>query len=180
MEARRRKRLRRYEIAHQPRFLTFSCYHRLPLFSHDVIKDRFVEHLRAARARDRFRLIAWVLMPDHVHLIVVPDQAIASMERLLTRLKGDFAREMIGRWKDLQAGILDRIRHPCGRHRFWQRGGGYDRNVRDEDELWEKIDYMHANPVRRGLVRQSIDWPWSSARWYAGDRARSLIEIDSA
>lgn len=179
MATRWRKRLRRYEIANQPRFLTFSCYHRLPLFSNDAIKSRFVDHLGAAKARDRFHLIAWVLMPDHLHLIIVPNHAIASMDQVLTRLKGDFAREVIGRWKELDARILNRITHANGRRRFWQHGGGYDRNIRDEDELWEKIDYIHANPVRRGLVSAIIDWPWSSARWYEGDRAGSLIEIDS-
>lgn len=180
METRRRKRLRRYEIAHQPRFLTFSCYHRLPLLSNDAIKSRFVEHMRTAKARDCFRLIAWVVMPDHVHLIIVPNHAMASMEQVLTRLKGDFAREVIGRWKELDAGILHRITRANGCRRFWQHGGGYDRNIRDENELWEKIEYIHANPVRRGIVPETIDWPWSSARWYAGDRAGSLIEIDSA
>jgi putative transposase len=122
--------------------------------------------------------MAWVLMPDHVHLIIVPNHATASMEEVLTRLKGDFAREVIRRWKALDARILRRITHASGRCRFWQHGGGYDRNIRDEEELWEKIEYMHANPVRRGLATRTIDWPWSSARWYADDRAGLLIEID--
>jgi putative transposase len=58
---------------------------------------------------------------------------------------------------------------PSGKcsHRFWQRGGGYDRNIRTVKEMHEKIAYIHANPVRRGLVERVADWPWSS--WRAWD-----------
>jgi hypothetical protein len=54
------------------------------------------------------------------------------------------------------------------RHRFWQPGGGYDRNFHSSGALRAGIDYFHANPVRRGLVAKAEDWEWSSARWYAG------------
>jgi putative transposase len=56
------------------------------------------------------------------------------------------------------------------RRRFWQPGGGYDRNIDSVKTLGAIIDYIHANPVRRGLVLRPEDWPWSSACWYAGHR----------
>jgi putative transposase len=62
-------------------------------------------------------------------------------------------------------------------HRFWQAGGGYDRNVVEQRTLLKVIEYMHLNPVRRGLVELPEDWEWSSARWYAGIRPVPL-EID--
>ena len=49
---------------------------------------------------------------------------------------------------------------------FWQSGGGYDRNIDHPRTLWTMIDYLHANPVRRGLCIHPTDWKWSSARWY--------------
>ena len=101
------------------------------------------------------------------------------MRAILTELKGGFARLVIGRWKELDAPVLHRIRQPNGRFRFWQMGGGYDRNVRDEAELFEKIGYIHNNPVQRGLVGSPLDWRWSSARWYAGHRETSPIAIDA-
>jgi putative transposase len=53
--------------------------------------------------------------------------------------------------------------------RFWQRGGGYDRNLRSTRDIHEKIRYIHENPVRRGLVNLPRDWPWSSCRaWEEG------------
>jgi prepilin-type processing-associated H-X9-DG protein len=63
------------------------------------------------------------------------------------------------------------------RHRFWQPGGGYDRNITSSAVLRAVIDYLHANPVRRGLVARAEDWEWSSARWYAGLRPVKL-EMD--
>jgi putative transposase len=52
-------------------------------------------------------------------------------------------------------------------HQFWQKGGGYDRNITEPETLQKTIDYIHFNPVRRGLVERSIDWKWSSAGWFA-------------
>jgi putative transposase len=63
------------------------------------------------------------------------------------------------------------------RRRFWQPGGGFDRNVTELATVHRMIDYMHANPVRRGLVERPEQWEWSSARWYAGIRPVA-IEMD--
>jgi len=68
-----RKRLKRIEHPNHIRFLTFSCYQRLPLFGNDAIKDAFVVHLDSSRARAGFRIHAWVVMPEHVHLLIWPN-----------------------------------------------------------------------------------------------------------
>lgn len=94
----------------------------------------------------------------------------------LFTLKTSMAQRVIGRWVELDAPVLSKVRHRDGSHRFWQAGGGFDRNVRDEDELLREIDYIHLNPVRRGLVKTPCDWAWSSARWYAGEE--SVLPID--
>jgi putative transposase len=52
--------------------------------------------------------------------------------------------------------------------RFWQRGGGYDLNLFSPDTVREKLEYMHNNPVKRGLCKAPADWRWSSASFYAG------------
>ena len=168
MQTEHRKKLKRYEIAEQPRFLTFSCFQRLPLFMNDTIKDRFLDNLSAIRNAHHFRLCAGVIMPEHVHLILIPQLPEFPVAPMLNKLKGDFARAVMKQWKILDAPILSRLRTENGKYHFWQSGGGYDRNVRDDEEFFEKIDYIHANPVKRGLVEQQTDWKWSSARWYAG------------
>ena len=62
--------------------------------------------------------------------------------------------------------------------RFWQSGPGYDRNLHSENELLEKIMYIHSNPVKRGLVSDPEGWKWSSAGWYSGERNVELLIDD--
>ena len=64
-------------------------------------------------------------------------------------------------------------------YRFWQRGGGYDRNLWSPEEIHEKIHYIHANPVRRGLVVRPEDWPWSSVHDYTGSTNRPMATPSS-
>jgi len=54
--------------------------------------------------------------------------------------------------------------------RFWQPGGGFDHHIFREKTLLDVIEYLHANPVRRGLVAHPTDWVWSSARFWKGRR----------
>ena len=156
----------RYDIAGQARFLTFSCYRRLVLFGDPRTRDAFVDHIELQRRRLGFKVLAWVIMPEHVHTIVVP--ADGELGAVLRGLKQGFGQAMIARWRERDASVLARMVDSGGATRFWQRGGGYDRNVRDADELREKIRYVHENPVRRGLVDREEDWSWSSARDYRG------------
>jgi putative transposase len=169
-----RKLLRRIENPNHARYLTFSCRHRFPLFKNDRIKAAFVKQLDETRTRTRFHLLAWVIMPEHVHLLIWPKLPEHPISKVTWRLKRDFSRRIITRWRNLNAPILTNITDADGRTRFWQPGGGYDRNIVSDDELREKIDYIHANLVRRGLVDSPTDYPWSSARWYAGDRDDTL------
>jgi putative transposase len=170
-----RKRLRRRESSGEGRYLTCSCYRRLALLGNDAIKSAFVARLADVRREVPFQLLAWVLMPEHFHLLVIPHLPEYPVDRLLYALKAPLAQRILRRWRELEAPILPRITDPRGRPHFWQVGGGYDRNVVEEVE--EKIGYIHANPVRRGLVATAEDWPWSSARWYAG-RREGEVAID--
>ncbi|MEM1186486.1 MAG: transposase [Planctomycetota bacterium] len=150
-----RKTLRRYEIPGHARFLTFSTYRREPTLDEHG-RTVFADQLAWTRTRLGFRLFAWVVMPEHVHLLVMPDLPEgADVARILSAIKRPVATSVrrLGRERGLATG-----------DRFWQAGGGYDRNIFSEDELVEKIGYIHDNPVRRGLVEVSTDWPWSSAR----------------
>jgi len=113
-------------------------------------------------------------MPEHVHLLIWPQLPGFPVSKVMWWLKRDFARRVIARWRELDAPILERIRTPSGELRFWQPGGGYDRNIVDGHELQEKMKYIHENPVRRGLVERATDWRWSSTRWYVGERTGEL------
>lgn len=161
-----RRKLKRVDEPGHARYLTCSCYHQLALFNNDKIKSAFADHLASVKSRLGFRLYAWVVMPEHFHLLIHPTTGGASVTAILRKLKSDFAMATIARWRELDAPILPRITTPQETQRFWQAGGGYDRNVFSESELTKKIAYTHLNPVRRGLVSQPEDWEWSSVRAY--------------
>jgi len=160
------------------RYLTFSCHQRLALLGRREWRDVFAHGLAAARERCGFKLVAWVVMPEHVHLILVPGLEV-PVPRILCAIKQPIAQRAIKRWRETDAPILDKITVQDGRCRFWQAGGGFDRNVRGTKELGREIVYIHNNPVRRGLVEHPTDWAWSSARWYAGQR-EGQVPVDTA
>jgi REP-associated tyrosine transposase len=173
-----RKSLKRREVVGGIRFLTFSCQRRLPLLSNPDIAQVFAESLETARDRSGLELFAWVVMPEHVHLLVEPpvsnDGVQSPLSPILKGLKSSVARRVLARWAALDAPILSRIDDGKGHPRFWQKGGGFDRNVRDEREFSKTVQYIHRNPVERGLVERCEDWQWSSVRWWMGRRDGSV------
>jgi len=139
----RRKRVRRLEHSHHLRFLTFSTHEQLPLFMNARIRDHFALHLDQARKKFSFNLYAWVIMPEHVHILIwplIPEFPVSSVTR---EMKRRFAREVIARWRTLHAPILLRLTLPNGKSRSWLPGGGYDRNTFSPEEIKEKVTYTH-------------------------------------
>jgi putative transposase len=174
------KRRVRYNDAGEPRELTFSCYHQFAFLSRDRSREWLRDSLDGARREFGFQLWAYAFMPEHVHLLVWPGEAADKVSGFLQAVKEPVARKGI-QWLTCHAPEwLPRITVREGsriRKRFWQPGGGYDRNITSSETLRFMIDYIHANPVRRGLVARPEDWEWSSARWYAGLRPVPL-EMD--
>ena len=115
-------------------------------------------------------------MPEHVHLLLVPDLPEHPVSRVLSRIKEPFARLLLARWTEIDAPILERITDARGVRHVWQRGGGYDLNLLDENKERAKIDYIHLNPVSRGLVKTAREWRWSSARFYT-DECETILPV---
>jgi putative transposase len=165
--------MKRREIPQGIRFVTFSCERRLPLLGNPAIRDLFAQTVASTRKRYHFDLYAWVAMPEHVHLLVRPPSGL-TLDRVLYAIKFSVARRVIARWRDLDVPILREITRPDGTPRFWQKGGGFDRNTRDREEFTKSVQYIHRNPVKRGLVETPEDWEWSSVRWWMGRRDGEL------
>ncbi|MGD9690253.1 MAG: transposase [Phycisphaerales bacterium] len=163
-----RRRLRRWEAEDRIRFVTFSCHRRLPLLTNHRICRLLLDGLERVRTAHAVQVIAWVFMPEHVHMLVRPGPTVA-LGTSLRSMKMAVSKRVIARWRTLDAPILNRVASRTG-PRFWQAGGGFDRNVRDEEELTREIRYIHENPVERGLVARPELWPWSSIRWWMGAR----------
>ncbi len=100
-----RKRLVRRETG-GVRFVTFSCFRRLPLLSNPRIADHFAAALARVRREHGMRLFAWVTMPEHVHLMVQPMNGV-TLERSLRSIKVALARRVVQRWRAMRASILN-------------------------------------------------------------------------
>ena len=117
---------------------------------------------------------AYVIMPEHVHLVIRPRQARYKMGRILACLKrsvSDSARDYLRDERNVRWLRRLTVEYPSRRvFRFWQPGGGYDHNIFREKTVQSIVEYVHANPVRRGLVDHPAQWEWSSARFWEGQR----------
>jgi putative transposase len=154
------KGLVRYHETGGFHFVTFSCYRRRPLLGIPAAYRVFEHELEAVRVRYRLLVAGYVLMPEHVHLLIGEPQK-ASLADALQVLKQLTSRKM------KQSGAVQ----------FWQRRY-YDFNVYNEEKRIEKLRYMHRNPVKRGLVDKPEEWQWSSFRHYATGEI-GTVEIES-
>jgi putative transposase len=103
---------------------------------------------------ERYRLIAWCIMPNHVHVLIEP---LASLPKIVQSWKSFTGRWALAHAAELGLGV------PVSGHAFWMRDY-WDRYIRNERHLAAVIDYIHENPVAAGLCESALDWPWSSAR----------------
>ena len=179
-----RKELKRFDAPGQARLLTFSCFGRQPFLRSERACRWFLDGLERSRVTHGFDLWAYVIMPEHVHLIVCPGAAPHRMADFLYTLKKSVTNRAISFVKRNSPAFLKRMEdvQPNGQsaYRFWQRGGGYDENLFNPKKVWDKIDYIHLNPVRRGLCEKPCDWIWSSARAYeAGEDSPIRIDFGS-
>jgi putative transposase len=166
-----RKRVKHFHEPGDLHEFTFSCFKRRPLLTNDTWRSYLAECLDAANERFSFQLIAFVFMPEHVHLLTLPlddEPAIAKYLAVAKRPVSNLVkRDLQSFGSPLLKSLTIQERPGKTVFRFWQEGPGYDRNLRSEKVILRAIDYIHENPVRRGLCRRAVDWRWSSARWYA-------------
>jgi len=173
-----RKRCHRLNTPGHAHYLTFSCFHRQPFLARDRSRQWLLDAIELSRTKHAFDLWAYVIMPEHAHLILLPTTPTYDISDILGTIKLSVTRKALTHVKSHAPEFLERMKdqQPNGdcAHRFWRRGGGYDRNLTSTDEIWEKIYYLHNNPIKRNLCSTPVDWPWSSAPDYAGARTAPL------
>lgn len=151
--------------------LTFSCYHGFRFLEKDRCRNWLIDAIDRAREELEFDVWAYVFMPEHVHVIVYPWRETYDIAEIRSRIKLPVSRKALAFLRREAPEWLARIRVRKGRevrYQFWRKGGGYDRNVTEPATLETMIEYIHLNPVRRGLVERARDWKWSSAAWFEG------------
>jgi len=151
--------LKRFQRAEALHFITFSCLNRLPFLDAPEPKETVEIILEQTRARHQASVYAYVLMPEHIHLLINEPPSIL-VAQFLKALKQIVSRKLRG-----------------DRPQFWQPRY-FDANIRGETARSEVIRYIHRNPVKRGLVASPGDYRWSSFNHYATG-IRGAVEIES-
>lgn len=157
--------LKHFDNLGTARFITFSCYRRLQLLTDNQVRKIFINHLKFLCEKYQIGILGYVLMPEHVHLVLYP-QSDLPIGRIIGEIKSKSAREILNLIRKRNNSILNKLR-TGDKMRFWQKRC-YDHNCRTPKTVIEKIIYCHKNPVTRGLVNSPKDWIWSSYRWYMG------------
>jgi putative transposase len=169
------KLIRHYGRGHL-HFITFTCYRRLPLLCPVRARNVFVQMLGEVRDRYGFSLVGFVVMPEHIHLLI-SEPAKGTPSTVIQVLKQRVSRRL-RRKKPRPAGQLSLLfaADDASLPRFWQRRF-YDFNVWSLKKRVEKLHYMHMNPLKRKLVDHPKDWPWSSFSFYSTLK-HGLIRVD--
>jgi putative transposase len=158
--------LKRYYGTGSLHFITWSCYRRKPLLCTPARRDLVLTVLELMRVRYRFAVIGYVVMPEHVHLLIsepmISEPMTGDPSKIIQAVKLSVSRRLA------IAGEFS--------GRFWQ-SRFYDFNLWGQQKEIEKLKYMHRNPVVRGLVESPEDWRWSSYRSYACGEA-GLVRIN--
>ncbi len=165
---------RRYGMGHL-HFITCSCYRRKPLLGTEKARNLFLTILNEVRERWDFALVGYTVMPEHIHLMI-SEPRVGTPTTVMQVLKQRVSRAMHGRRRRKRApsgqGRLWDEAPSAKRRPFWQRRF-YDFNVWSWKKKNEKLNYMHFNPVKRGLVKHPKDWVWSSFGFYSGGKPNS-------
>lgn len=164
---------------HEPGHLhefTFSTYQRRSLLTNDAWRKKLARCLDKANGELRFELVAFVFMPEHIHLLTHPRDEVPEFGRYLAQIKQPFSRQikeiLVEHRSSLLKQLTVRERKDKFCFRFWQEGPGFDRNIFSEEAITGSIKYIHENPVKRGLCTSAIEWKWSSARYYLNEPPR--------
>ena len=132
---------------HGTYFVTFSTWQRRRLFVVESYSRLFLKTLYSYRRQGRFQLHAFVLMPEHVHLLLTPGPDI-TLERSIQFIKGGYSHAL--------GAELDR------KGEVWQRGFT-DHRIRHNEDFENHRSYIHENPVKRDLVVSPSEYRYCSA-----------------
>ncbi len=161
-------------------YLTSVTKDRLPIFRTDSIARLVCDAIDEARRSANFLLFAYVIMPDHAHLVTDNSRESSDIHRFVN---GIVSRRLIDHLKE------NGFDESLSKLRIEQRSDGWKYSVWQhhpdtrllwsEQMLWQRIQYTHLNPVRAGLVHHPDDWKWSSARIFHGKRSDDEpLEVD--
>ena len=152
-----------------PYFVTCTINGWLPVFTRPEAAEIIFNSWKHQQDKRELKIFAYVVMENHLHLIA----AAPDLADVLHRFKSYTALKVIELLKHHGAAVLLKQLHwlkkahkTDSEHQIWQEGS-HPKQIQNDEMMWQKIEYIHMNPVKRGFVDDPLHWRWSSARNYA-------------
>lgn len=160
-------------------YFTSVSHHRLPVFRTDTLKQILCDAFNEVRTNHQILILAYVIMLDHVHLLIYSDK---EMSKALRLLNGVSARRIIqylqtNGFEQSLLKLRGETRERNHKHSVWQHHPD-SLEIVGEDTFRQKTEYIHMNPVRAGLVDDPLEYRFSSARLWAGRREDEPLLTD--
>jgi len=171
-----RSRYRIFETEY-PYFMTCTIVGWLPIFTRPSAVNIVLDSWRYLQRKREFKLLAYVILENHLHIIARAPELADVMQRFksftalrIIELLESHGEEML--LSQLQKHKLSYKTE--SQHQVWQEGS-HPQQIQSDEMMWQKLQYVHDNPIRRGYVDDALAWRYSSARNYAGQAG--LIDV---
>ena len=160
-------------------FVTSSIIEWIEIFQDEEYCEIIIDELKFRRRRNEMKLFGYIIMPNHMHLIISSEK----LSDVVRSIKSYTARKIIDQLKDRKSELLLKKFEICkqefkiqSKYQIWQEGF-HPKLIMNDKEFEQKIEYIHNNPVKNGLINSPDEWKYSSYKNYSGGSA--LIEIDN-
>lgn len=171
-----RSRYRIFETEY-PYFMTCTIVGWLPVFTRREAVEIVLESWKHAQENRDFKLFGYVILENHLHLVAAAPQ----LSDVIQRFKSFTARQIVellernGERTLLWQLHSHKLPHKTeSQHQVWEEGS-HPQQIQNDAMMWQKLEYMHDNPIRRGYVDDPLHWRYSSARNYTGQP--TLIDV---
>lgn len=172
----------RYRICEtmQPHFLTCTVVGWIPIFTRPETVQIVLDSWQFLQQNKNLVIFAYVVLENHLHMIASADE----LAKRIGEFKSFTARQIIDLLEAKNVETLlrqlefQKARHKTDRdYQLWQEGS-HPQAIMDDQTMWQKIEYIHNNPVERGYVDEPTHWRYSSARNYAGQPGLLTVTTD--
>jgi len=159
-------------------FVTSTIANWINIFSFKGFPEIIINEFKFRREKKQFELYAYVIMPEHIHMIIYSKDIVGFMRNF----KSFTAKQIINKLKENKKySVLDKLEEEKpdyktrSQYQVWQEGF-HPKLIWDSEEFIQKTNYIHFNPVKRGLVESPNEWIYSSYNFFYGDSY--LLEMD--
>ncbi|MBD3614927.1 MAG: transposase [Gracilimonas sp.] len=161
----------KFKEEHYPYFVTCSTVKGISLFAYQDISKLIIESIKHLQNKEKVELYAYVIMHNHIHLIVEGKRLAIKMGRFKSftaRCIIDYLKAHNRRYYLSELIAYKHSKHKDSEYQVWQKGV-HPKQISDVRMMNQKIEYVHCNPVKAGFVNLPQHWKYSSARNYLGE-----------